>query len=67
MRPDFKKGMKVSWTTSNGTFNGAELPRTKGFGEVIADEVDGKVIVAVHSMGEMHHVIQCNASWLTAE
>jgi hypothetical protein len=62
-----KKGTKVSWTTGNGTAGGADLLRTVGHGVTIADEDDGKILVAVHSMGEMHHVIWCNVTWLTAE
>ncbi len=63
MRPEFKKGTKVSWLTSNGP--GVEP--TKGHGICVTDEEDGHVFVADHSAGEKHHVIWCTATWLTAE
>lgn len=61
------KGTKVTWTTSNGTNLGADLPKTTGHGVTIADEDAGHVLVAVHSEGEAHHVIWCNVTWLTPE
>lgn len=61
------KGTKVSWTTGNGTDLGESLPPTSGHGTTIADEDNGHVLVAVHSMGEMHHVIWCNVTWLNVE
>lgn len=71
-----KKGTKVSWTTGNGVARGSDgtrtagglpLPHTTGHGVTISDEEDGTILVAVHSMGEMHHVIHCAVTWLTAE
>lgn len=59
------KGTKVSWTTGNGIDRGVPLATTTGYGITIADEDDGHVLVAVHSMGEMHHVIWCNVTWLS--
>lgn len=61
------KGVKVSWTTDNGTDLGFGLPPTTGHGITIADEDGGHVLVAVHSMGAMHRVIWCNVTWLTVE
>jgi hypothetical protein len=55
------KGTKVMWTTSNGP----GLTDTVGHGVTIADEDGGKILVAVQSMGQMHHVIWCNVTWLT--
>lgn len=63
-----KKGTKVTWTTGNGVgLGGAPLPLTHGRGVTISDEDGGKILVAVESMGEMHHVIWCNVTWLTPE
>jgi len=61
-----KKGTKVGWTTKNGVgLDGNPLPPTPGWGTTISDSEDGKIQVAVESMGEMHHVIWCNVTWLT--
>ncbi len=61
-----KKGTKVEWTIGNGVgLDGQPLPRTKGWGTTITDEDGGKIQVAVESMGEMHHIIWCNVTWLT--
>lgn len=63
-----KAGTKVTWSTGNGVgLDGEPLPRTFGHGTTISDEVGGKIMVAVESMGEMHHVIWCNVTWLTEQ
>jgi len=52
-----KKGTKVKWVTASGV---------AGSGEVLADEVDGHVPVAVDAPpGEEHRVIWCTVTWLT--
>lgn len=60
-----KKGTQVWWSTGNGSNAGSILPPTIGHGVTIADEDNGHILVAVHSMGEMHHVIWCNVTWLS--
>ncbi len=53
-----KKGLKVSWITASGVH---------GTGQLISDELDGHVLVAVDApIGEEHRVIYCTVTWLTA-
>jgi hypothetical protein len=61
------RGMRVSWETPNGTIGAGDLPPTKGHGVTVSEETEGHVFVAVLSAGPMHHVIWCNATWLTVE
>lgn len=51
------KGSRVSWKTSMGAI---------GFGEVVTEPQDGKVLVAVDApAGEPHPVIHCTVTWLS--
>lgn len=51
-----KKNTKVSWTTKDGN---------QGFGTTVSNEDDGRILVAVMSDGEKHHIIWCTVTWLT--
>ena len=51
------KGSRVKWTTASDV---------KGSGEVLTDEENGHVYVAVDApQGEEHRVIYCTVTWLT--
>lgn len=53
------KGTNVSWTNAH---------KIAGHGVVIADEVDGHVLVAYNALPNMERlVIYCAVTWLTVE
>ena len=53
-----KKGAKVKWVAADGV---------NGSGEVLTNEVDGHVLVAVDAPANREHrVIYCAVTWLTA-
>lgn len=60
-----KKGTRVSWL--------AEGQRVRGHGVTIADEEDGRILVAVDGgvfagiPAAYHVVIHCTVTWLTVE
>jgi len=55
-----KANTKVSWIVQSTGVHGN--------GVTIADEDGtGHILVAVHSDGEVHHVIYCTVTWLTVE
>lgn len=52
-----KKGTKVNWLTASGV---------RGSGQLVSDESEGHVFVAVDApVGEEHRVIYCTVTWLT--
>lgn len=54
-----KKGTRVTWVTARGVH---------GNGEVLTDELDGHVLVAVSAdKGEEHRVIYCTVTWLNVD